>query len=144
MGWHGGRRYWFNLSTSVCLSTIFYNIVIKLPFFLFLLCMQIGGLSWLRSNPSVSIELVGYLFCAFLTELVTMYYYSNYLRVVYDGIQSECHRQNANVWNATDICVWGLGVGIVGLGWAFFVLGSWAMAFLSLAFCPEIVYDGYL
>ena len=51
-----------------------------------------------------------------------MYYYSNYLRVVYDGIQSECHRQNANVWNATDICVWGFGVGGVFLYCGF---GHW-------------------
>ena len=26
------------------------------------------------------------------------------------GIRSECHGQNANVWNATDLCVWDWGV----------------------------------
>ena len=35
------------------------------------------------------------------------------------GIQSECHGQIANVWIATDLCVWGLGVGVLGLGRAF-------------------------
>ena len=25
------------------------------------------------------------------------------------GIRSRCHRQKANVWNATDFCVWGSG-----------------------------------
>ena len=54
------------------------------------------------------------------------------------GIRSECHRQNANVWNATDLCLWGLVVGVLGLGRAFFVLVFWGNGVLSLAFCPEI------
>ena len=45
------------------------------------------------------------------------------------GIRSGCHRKNADVSNATDLCVWDLGVGDMGLGRASFVLGFWAMAF---------------
>ena len=75
------------------------------------------------------------------------------------GMRSECHRQNTNVWSATDLCVWGWGehflfwglsqilsydnrhdyVGTLSLGviWVICdrVLGN---GLLSLAFCPEI------
>ena len=55
----------------------------------------------------------------------------------YIGIRSECHAQNANLWNATDLCVWGLGVRVLGLGRAFVVLGFWAMAFCHWRFVPR-------
>ena len=52
------------------------------------------------------------------------------------GIRSECLGQNADAWNATDLCVWGWGFGgeasIICIG----VLGH---CILSLVFCPEIV-----
>ena len=49
-----------------------------------------------------------------------------------DGIRSWCHGQNANVWNATDFYVWGLG-----LGREFFVLGFWVLAFRHWRFVPR-------
>ena len=39
------------------------------------------------------------------------------------GIRSERHGQNANVWNATDLCVWGLGLGFWGWGEHFLYWG---------------------
>ena len=35
------------------------------------------------------------------------------------------------------ICVWGLGVGVLGLGGAFLLLGFWAMAFCHWRFVPR-------
>ena len=49
------------------------------------------------------------------------------------GIRYECHRQKAYVWNATDLCVWGFGVGA-----GTFCIGVLGYSILSLAFCPEI------
>ena len=45
--------------------------------------------------------------------------------------------QNANVCYATDFCVWGLGVGVLGLGRAFLVLGFWVLAFWHWCFVPR-------
>ena len=38
---------------------------------------------------------------------------------------------------ATDSCVWGLGVEVLGLGRGLFVLGFWAMAFCHWRFVPS-------
>ena len=52
--------------------------------------------------------------------------YSLILYSIYTGIGvgSGGHRQHANDWNATELCVWGLGEQALGNG------------ILTLAFCP--------
>ena len=50
------------------------------------------------------------------------------------GIRSECHGQNANVWNATGFGGWGFRVVA-----SIFCIGVLGNGILSLAFCPEIV-----
>ena len=64
------------------------------------------------------------------------------MQSIFPGIRSQCHRQNANVWNATDFCVWGFGFWGWGehfLSWGF---GCWrfVIGVLSLAFCPKIIF----
>ena len=52
------------------------------------------------------------------------------------GIRSVCHGQNANVWNSTDLCVWGWGYGVEVSTFCIRVLGN---GILSLTLCPGIM-----
>ena len=74
--------------------------------------------------------------CDNMQKMITHDSVTVMIRTVQEGIWSECHGQNANVWNATDLCVWGFGVGV-----SIYCIGVLGNGILSRVHLTDIQYN---